>query len=135
MTKVLATGVFNIIHPGHILFLEEAKKLGDELIVIVSSDKIAGRMKKGVLPQEQRAKVVSQLKPVDKAFVGDDADTMKLLPVLNPDVIALGHDQKVDESTLRDKLAVMGLAPKIVRISSSLEGMSSSGILRRMPKP
>ncbi len=132
MTKVLATGVFNILHPGHLMFLEEAKKLGDELDVIVSSDKIAGKLKSGfLLPQGQRAKMVEALKPVDKVFIGDEEDPMKLLPAIRPDVIALGHDQDVDEDRLRGELSAKGLNSEVVRIRRKSKGelASSSGIL------
>jgi len=138
MVKVLATGVFNVLHPGHLLFLEEAKKLGDELDVIVSSDAIASKLKEGfLLPQEQRAKMVGALKPVDKVFVGDDYDTLKLIPLIQPDVIALGHDQDVDEGRLEGQLATVGSKAKIVRIIRELEGglSSSTEILRKLNKP
>jgi FAD synthetase len=137
MTKVLATGVFNILHPGHLLFLEESKKLGDELIVIVSSDKIAGKIKKGlVLPEQQRADMVAALKPVDKVFVGDSEDTMKLLPVIKPDVIALGHDQKVDEDWLLGQTSLLKLDTQLIRIKGIKKGgfMSSSAILKALDK-
>jgi FAD synthetase len=135
MTRVLAAGVFNILHPGHVLFLEEAKKLGDELVVIVSSDKIAQKAKKKpLLPQEQRARMVGALKPVDRVFIGDDEDTMKLLPVIRPDVIALGHDQKVDENQLEAQLAARGIDAQIVRIRAKVDGelASSSGVLKKL---
>lgn len=138
MTKVLATGVFNILHPGHAVFLEESKKLGDELVVIVSSDRIATKIsKKKVLPQEQRARMIELLKPVDKVFVGDDEDTMKLLPVIKPDVITLGHDQDVDIELLKDQLNLKGLTPEIVRIKKKWEGElnSTTKILRALNKP
>lgn len=121
MTKVLATGVFNILHPGHIFYLSEAKKLGDELIVIVSSDAMASKIsQKKVLPAEQRAKVVEALNVVGKVFIGDDEDIMALMPVILPDVIALGHDQDVDETWLKERLMHMGISPKLIRISRSL---------------
>jgi len=135
MTRVLATGVFNVLHPGHLLFLEEAKKLGDELIVIVSSDRIAQKIKKSfILPQEQRARIVEALKVVDKVFIGDEEDTMKLLPVIRPDVIAIGHDQKVDEERLEANLAAMGINSRVVRIKGMIEGelASSSGIVKKL---
>ena len=121
MTKILATGVFNILHPGHLMFLNEAKKLGDELDVIVSSDEIAGSLKKQpLLPEEQRAEMVGALKPVDKAFVGDKKDTLALLPVIKPDIIALGHDQKVDENDLQSAVSAKGLNAQVVRIKRNL---------------
>ena len=135
MTKVLATGVFNILHPGHLLFLQEAKKLGDELVVIVASDKIAHKTKKGfILPQEQRAEVIGALKMVDKVFIGDEKDTLALLPVIKPDVIALGHDQKIDEERLQSELVAHGMDAKVVRIRRKEEGefMSTSSILKKV---
>jgi FAD synthetase len=133
MTKVLATGVFNIVHPGHLLFLEESKKLGDELVVIVSSDKIAKKLKDSfILPAEQRAAVVGALKVVDKVFVGDDEDPMKLVSVIRPDVIALGHDQKIDESWLNDQLTLINVNAKVIRIKAKKEGMSSSTIIDKL---
>lgn len=134
MTRVLATGVFNILHPGHLLFLEEAKKLGDELVVIVSSDKIAKKSKGFVLPQEQRAKMVAALRPVDKVFVGDEKDTMKLLTSIRPDVIALGHDQEVDEKQLKCSLDRLGISARIVRVKAKMSGelYSSSSLLKKL---
>ncbi len=135
MTKVLAAGVFNILHPGHLFFLEEAKKLGDELDVIVSSDAITKKLKKGfILPQEQRAEMVRALKPVDRVFVGDEKDPMKLISVIKPDVIALGHDQDIDEDWLREQLSALGSKARIVRIEKKLEGgfYSSSSILEKL---
>ncbi len=135
MTKVLATGVFNILHPGHLFYLNESKKLGDELIVIVSSNILARKiLKKSVLPQEQRAEMIGALKMVDKVFVGDDDDIFKLLPVIKPDVIALGHDQDVDEKWLEDELVVHGINAKIVRIRNKLDGRyySTTNILKEL---
>jgi FAD synthetase len=135
MTKVLATGVFNVLHPGHLFYLNESKKLGDELIVIVSSNILARKiLKKSVLPQEQRAEMVGALKMVDKVFVGDDDDIFKLLPVIKPDVIALGHDQDVDEKWLEDELVVHGINAKIVRIRNKLDGRyySTTNILKEL---
>jgi len=123
MTKVLATGVFNILHPGHLFYLNESKKLGDELDVIVSSDSIARKIrKKTVLPQEQRAEMIGALKLVDKVFVGDDEDIFKLLPIIKPDVISLGHDQDVDEGWLKKELSKHGVKTKVVRTRNNLKG-------------
>ena len=135
MTKVLATGVFNILHPGHLYFLEEAKKLGDELVVIVSSDSIAGKLKgESILPQEQRARVLSALKMVDKVYVGDGTDTLKHLPEIRPDIIALGYDQDVDEDWLMEKLSGAGIGVKIIRIAKSQGNHSTTGIIKKLRK-
>ncbi len=91
--RVVATGTFDIIHPGHITFLREAKKLGDELIVIVAREKNVRHKPKPVVPEEQRRKVVEAIKYVDKAILGDEEDMFRPIMELKPDVIVLGHDQ------------------------------------------
>ncbi len=73
MKKIVATGTFSIIHPGHLLFLEEARKLADELIVIVARDRnIKKRKNDIVIPEKQRLRVVKALKVVDRAILGDE---------------------------------------------------------------
>ncbi|MBN2518271.1 MAG: FAD synthase [Candidatus Altiarchaeota archaeon] len=132
MVRVLATGVFDIIHPGHIFFLAAAKALGDELIVIVSRDRIAQKIKKKpIIPEKQRVEVVRALKPVDNALLGDSEDIFKLIPLVNPDIIALGFDQDVDEAWLESELERLNILAKIVRIKRRLEGdfFSTSSIV------
>ncbi|MFH1835923.1 MAG: adenylyltransferase/cytidyltransferase family protein [Methanobacteriota archaeon] len=119
MITVVATGVFDIIHPGHILYLTEAKALGDELIVVVACDNTAEtRKRKPLIPEDQRMEIVSQLRLVDKAVLGDESDFFKPISEIKPDVIALGADQKVDEEQLREMLKAHGLNTKIVRVSA-----------------
>jgi len=121
--RVLAAGVFDLIHPGHVLFLEKAKRLGDELVVIVSRDETAKKNKRPpVIPEKQRLEVVEALKPVDKAMLGDPDDLMGLLPKLKPDIIALGFDQDVDEGWLEEELERLGMETRVVRLKDSLKG-------------
>ena len=119
--RVVATGTFDIIHPGHITFLEEAKKLGDELIVIVAREKNVKHKPKPVIPEEQRRRVVEALKPVDKAILGDKDDIFKPIMELKPDIIVLGYDQHFDESWLEDELKKRGLNCRVVRIRKRVE--------------
>ncbi|RLI95657.1 MAG: FAD synthase [Candidatus Altiarchaeales archaeon] len=123
MVRVVATGVFSIIHPGHIMFLEEAKKLGDELIVILARDKTVG-LKKGsrYIPEQQRLHVVSALKMVDRAILGDENDIFKPIMELKPDIIVIGKDQDFDENELKSELRKRGLNTKVVRINKYYEG-------------
>lgn len=93
MKKVLAGGVFNIIHPGHIYFLKEAKKLGSYLIVVVASDRTAG--KKAIFPAEVRKKMVESLKFVDRVVIGSETDRMNILEKEKPDIVVLGYDQEM----------------------------------------
>lgn len=134
MVRVVATGTFDIIHPGHIRYLEEAKKLGDELIVIVAREKNVKHKPKPIIPDEQRVKVVSALKPVDKAILGDEKDIFKPIMELKPDIIALGYDQHFDERKLEEELRKRGLKTKVVRIKvkEDCEFCSSTKIIKRI---
>ena len=134
MVRVVATGTFDIIHPGHIRYLEEAKKLGDELIVIVAREKNVKHKPKPIIPDEQRVRVVSALKPVDKAILGDENDIFKPIMELKPDIIALGYDQHFDEKKLEDELRKRGLKTKVVRIKvkENCEFCSSTKIIKRI---
>ncbi len=134
MVRVVATGTFDIIHPGHIRYLEEAKKLGDELIVIVAREKNVKHKPKPIIPDEQRVKVVSALKPVDKAILGDENDIFKPIMELKPDIIALGYDQHFDERKLEEELRKRGLKTKVVRIKvkEDCEFCSSTKIIKRI---
>ncbi len=117
MRKVVATGTFDIIHPGHIRFLEEAKKLGDYLVVIVAREKNVKHKPKPVIPEEQRLLVVRALKPVDEAILGDEHDIFRPIEEIRPDVIALGYDQHFDERWLREELRKRGIDAEVVRIT------------------
>ncbi len=117
MRRVVATGTFDIIHPGHIKFLEEAKKLGDELIVIVAREKNVKHKPKPVIPEEQRRRVVEAIKYVDKAILGDENDIFKPIEELKPDIIVLGYDQHFSEEWLREELKKRGLNCEVVRIN------------------
>jgi FAD synthetase len=127
MTTVVATGTFEILHPGHVLFLKEAKKLGDKLVVIVSTDKNA-RMRKGrvLIPQEQRLEMVKALKFVDNAVIGDEKDIFKPIKRIRPDIIALGRNQKFREKELEAKLKARGINARVVRIKKFWKGELSS---------
>jgi FAD synthetase len=118
MVRVIATGTFEIIHPGHLRFLQEAKKLGDELIVIVARTKNVKHKPKPVVPEEQRRKVVESIRYVDKAVLGDKEDIFKPILELRPDIIALGHDQHFDEKWLEEELRKRNINAKVIRIKA-----------------
>jgi FAD synthetase len=117
MVRVLATGTFEILHPGHLLYLEEAKKLGDELFVIVARDvNVKRRKRTPIIPEEQRLKMVSALKIVDKAMLGSEKDMYEPLYSMKPDIIAIGYDQDFDEGELERELRKRGFNSKVIRI-------------------
>ena len=117
MVRVLATGTFDILHPGHLLYLEEAKKLGDELFVIVGRDvTVKKRKRTPVIAEEQRLKMISALKVVDKAILGSETDIYEPLYSIKPDVIAIGYDQDFNEGDLERELKKRGFNSKVIRI-------------------
>jgi len=117
MVRVMATGVFDILHMGHIHFLEEARKLGDELIVVVATDNRVRSIKhEPITHQEMRVEMVNALKPVDRAVLGHEGDIYGILDELKPDVIALGHDQTFEEEKLQADLSQRGYDVRVVRL-------------------
>jgi FAD synthetase len=109
---VLASGVFDVLHYGHICFLEEAKKLGGKnakLVVIVARDSTREQLKgrKTVIPEHQRRALVEALKPVDEAILGYENSDFKqsikrVIEKIKPNIIAIGYDQKDVESIVQD---------------------------------
>lgn len=118
MVRVMATGVFDLLHPGHIQYLSEAKKLGDELVVVVARDTTAERFKhRPILPEAQRLQMVAALKPVDRAMLGNEGNIYEILTEIRPDVIALGYDQVHNEGKILEESRARGLPEtKVVRL-------------------
>jgi len=138
LTKVLASGVFDLLHYGHIRFLEEAKRLGGpdaRLVVIVATDETV-RKNKGrdpVIPENQRRALVESLKVVDEAILGyKDMDLESVLNRAKPDIVAVGHDQKeIMEQVLilKDR---KGLRLRVVQVGRfGEEDLNSSSKIRR----
>lgn len=128
MVRVMASGVFDLLHAGHIYFLEEASRLGDELVVVVATDTVAERMKyRPVTSQEMRLKVIRALKMVDRAVLGNEEDIYRTVEDLRPDIIALGYDQKHEESTIRKVLDARGMPDvRIVRLGKFIGELAAT---------
>lgn len=106
MVRVMATGVFDLLHIGHLHYLEEARDMGDELVVVVATDETVRQRKHSpIMPEEMRRELVASLKPVDRAVVGHSGDMLLIVEELQPDVIALGYDQEVEglQQQLRER--------------------------------
>lgn len=134
MVRVLATGTFDILHPGHLLFLSKAKELGDELYVIVARDSMVKHKPKPVVPEVQRLAMVQGLRVVDKALLGSETDMFEPLREIKPDIIALGNNQHFDEKELQEKLCLHGIEARVVRIQAldHCDLCSSGSIIRRI---
>ena len=133
---MLAGGVFDIIHPGHIHTLTAAKALGDVLVVAIATDKTAQKMKKmsPLHDQELRCELVSSLSMVDEAIVGHEEDIFETVKEVKPDIIALGYDQIHQEKFISDGCKRISLDVEIVRLQSPIPKLSSSEIEKRYGK-
>ncbi len=127
---VLAGGVFDIIHPGHISTLNAAKALGDVLVVVVETDNTAVKMKKRnpLHSQEQRQELVKSLKVVDLCLIGQENDIFKTVNLVKPQIIALGYDQVHQEKFITEGCKKIKLNARVARLQSPIPESSSSKI-------
>ena len=127
---VLAGGVFDIIHPGHIYTLNAAKALGDVLVVVVATDNTSEKMKKRkpLHTQEQRQELVNSLSMVDLCLVGQEDDIFKTVNRVRPEIIALGYDQIHQEKFIIDGCKKIDLEAQVARLESPIPESSSSKI-------
>ena len=127
---VLAGGVFDIIHPGHLHTLRAAKALGNVLIVVIATDSTAQKMKNRIPlhNMELRREMVSSLSMVDYAMVGYEGDIFKTVKLVKPDIIALGYDQIHQEKFIVDGCKKIGVDVSIARLQSPIPDIKSSKI-------
>lgn len=113
----MTTGVFDLLHPGHVHMLQEAKALGDELVVVVARDENVRREKHApITPEAHRRDMVAALKPVDKAVLGHHEDYYQIVEEMAPDVFALGFDQNYDEDKVQAEFDKRRIDCKVVRL-------------------
>lgn len=119
----MAFGKFVLLHSGHVHFLEQAKAVVDQLIVVVATDETVKKARgKVFVPAEQRREVIAALRVVDEALIGDTKDWYKVIEEKKPNVIILGPDQEADDEKLAYELEKRGLNPKILRVQSFSNG-------------
>jgi FAD synthetase len=127
MVRVMASGVFDILHTGHISYLEQARSMGDELVVVVASDSTVRKRKhEPITPASMRLKIVGSLKAVDTAVIGNDGDMFSILGEIRPDIIVLGYDQIFDETELRKELAERGFRMEVRRAAPCCDDLSGT---------
>ena len=129
MKRVMAVGVFDLLHAGHLHYLEQAKSLGEHLTVVVAhDDTVRVRKHEPVTGQDLRRRMVEGLKPVDEAIIGNSPDVpiFDILPHVQPDIIALGYDQEHAEDRIRTKLDQLGFGhiqvTRVEGLSDDLDG-------------
>ncbi|GAA0258287.1 FAD synthase [Halobaculum roseum] len=114
----LAQGTFDILHPGHLHYLEDAAARGDELHVIVARRDNVTHKPKPVCPDRQRRDMIAALEVVDEAHLGHPEDFLVPVRDIDPDVIVLGFDQHHDEAALADALSAAGIDADVARATA-----------------
>lgn len=112
MTTVLAFGTFDVLHPGHLSYLKQAKRMGERLIVVLSRDETVATLKgrKPVFSEKERKEIIESLKIVGHAVLGLRGDDhYKIIELLKPDVVCLGYDHAFSVKELASELRVRGL--------------------------
>ena len=120
MKPVMCAGTFDIIHPGHLYFLSEAKKYGDKLIVVVARDETSEKVKgkKPLRNERERLEQIRMLEIVDEAVLGKQGNIFDIIGEIKPSVICLGYDQKVLKQDLEDELKKRNIKCDVLRIGS-----------------
>jgi FAD synthetase len=134
MKRVVATGTFDLLHPGHLYYLDQSRSLGDELFVIVARDANVRHKPKPVINEDQRLKMVAALKPVDYAVLGDLHDMFRPIREIKPAIITIGFNQHFDEEKIKGDLLTRGINSEVVRIGQYPEDScsSTSRIIRKV---
>ena len=135
MVKVMATGTFDLLHPGHIYYLKEAKKLGDTLAVVVATDATVRKLKhEPINPEEIRVNLIKELKIVDEVYLGHEEDIYEIVEEIKPDIIALGFDQIHNENRIKSDLEKRKIDVRIIRLSEFKGGSDLEGTRRIIDK-
>ncbi len=131
---VMIGGAFEIIHPGHLHTIEQAKTLGDTLVVVVATDKniVKNKRRDPVTTQEWRVKLVSAVRGVDVSLAGGAGSIYDTLEKVRPDVVALGYDQIHNPGDIEAEARRRGLELTVVRLSSPLPEVKTSKIVNAL---
>lgn len=136
--KVMASGVFDLLHPGHLYYLNQAKGLGSYLVVVVANNEVVTKSKGSpVFDANSRAMLVQSLKCVDEVIVPGESDRARYYQTvldIAPDIIALGFDQEFDKDDLSKELANYGWNGQIVRLSAFPGEVYSSSQIKKSIK-
>ena len=128
---VFASGVFDLLHPGHIRLLDQARSLGDVLIVGVQDDASAALERTPITPGTERAEILAALAAVDSVVEFDGTDARPLLAKLAPDVVVKGGSEGSDASAFREDAEAEAAGMKVVRIPLE-PGYSTARLLERI---
>jgi rfaE bifunctional protein nucleotidyltransferase chain/domain len=133
MKVVFTNGVFDILHPGHVRYLQAARALGDKLIVAINSDRSVRELGKApnrpINPENERAEVLRALACVDEVVIFDEADPHAIITKIQPDILVKGADWAEDAIIGRDVVEAKG--GKVVRIPMA-SGYSTTAIINKI---
>ena len=132
MKKIMCAGTFDIIHPGHLFYLSEAKKYGDKLIVVIARDETSKEFKgkKPIHNEKERLEAVRMLRIVDKVILGNKGNIFDIVEEIKPDIICLGYDQKVQKQEVEEELKKRGIQAEVIRISPYMPHVYKSSKIR-----
>jgi FAD synthetase len=120
MTTVMATGTFDLLHPGHGIYLQKSKELGGpdaKLVVVVARDStVKARKRIPVINENQRLEMIKMLKPVDEAYLGYEGDKFQIVKEIKPDIISIGPDQNFNIEKLQESLKKQGINAKVMKV-------------------
>jgi D-beta-D-heptose 7-phosphate kinase/D-beta-D-heptose 1-phosphate adenosyltransferase len=131
-TVVLTNGCFDLLHPGHVRYLQQARSLGDALIVALNSDRAVRELKgetRPILNQDERAEVMAALGCVDYVLIFDDVSPQTIIAALLPEVLVKGGDWSLDQIIGREEVEAAG--GRALRLPF-VAGCSTSEIIERI---
>jgi D-beta-D-heptose 7-phosphate kinase/D-beta-D-heptose 1-phosphate adenosyltransferase len=131
---VFTNGVFDLLHPGHLRYLQDARALGDLLIVAVNSDRSVRAIKgpeRPITPEHERAEVLAALGCVDAVVIFDEETPHAVISRIQPDILVKGADWGEHNIVGRDVVEARG--GRVVRIALA-EGYSTSELIRRIKR-
>lgn len=129
-------GVFDLIHPGHLRFLREARSRGDRLIAVVARDRTA-RHQKGRIPtfnERERMEIVGALRWVDRVVLGDRVGEWTIIRRIKPDILCVGYDQDPRHPALRHQLAALKKKPCIIHLPKFRDQRHKSSLIKKRIK-
>lgn len=131
---VFTNGVFDLLHPGHVRYLQQARSLGDVLIVGMNADASVRRNKgpaRPITPQHERAEILSALECVDAVVIFDQDTPAEIVRLVQPDILVKGADWPADQIVGRDTVEARGGRVVLVAVE---QGHSTSAIVERIRK-
>jgi rfaE bifunctional protein nucleotidyltransferase chain/domain len=131
---VFTNGVFDLLHVGHVRYLQQARQLGDALVVAINSDRSVRELKgdgRPVIVEQERAEILAALRQVTYVTIFDEISPRKIIAKVLPDVLAKGGDYGLNEIHGREEVETAG--GKVVSLPF-VQGMSTSAIIQRMKR-